>query len=278
MIKSNTRYLFIILLAGILYGCSSTRRLQQPSTAINQPVETSSTQILAQSVNRADDIQSLNAKVSYTLQLPGKGEQSLSGQLRIQHGRGIQLSGTFILGIEVFRILFTPQDMMLINRVNRTYVISSYSEVSERLGTPVDYSSIEALFLNKVFMVGQQKLTEADMRRFTASQQNGDWTFSRVMPTIRYTYQFEPLTLRLTRTMLQNGAATDRIVWDYEQFSENQFPTQMNIQVGHNDKEAHLQIQFDRIDFNTPIEWNNPISSRYRRVSIEEALKILKQP
>ena len=67
----------------------------------------------------------LTAKVKVDLEGMGKSI-SVNGQLRMKRDDVVQLSLTF-LGMEVGRMEFTPQDVLIIDRMNKQYVRAAYS-------------------------------------------------------------------------------------------------------------------------------------------------------
>jgi hypothetical protein len=70
--------------------------------------------------------------------------------VRVQHDRKIWVSVTAIAGIEAARVLITPDSVMLINRMQNTYLKQPFSYIYKYAGNQVNYEMIESALLGNV--------------------------------------------------------------------------------------------------------------------------------
>lgn len=74
-------------------------------------------------------------------------QQNVVVNLRIQSDSLIWMNATALLGIEVARALITPDSIIVINRLKRTYYQKSFSDIAQWLGVPVDFHMLQNLLV-----------------------------------------------------------------------------------------------------------------------------------
>ena len=112
---------------------------------------------LAQPHERFTD---LTARTSVTIDY-NQRPISLKGRLRMRRDEVVQLTFTALGIVEVAMIEFTPQEICVIDRVNKKYVKLDYSSgVLSSIG--LNFATIQALFWNRIFIPGREKAWEQD--------------------------------------------------------------------------------------------------------------------
>lgn len=87
--------------------------------------------------------------------------QKLNGQLRMRRDHCVQLSVSMLGLMEIARIEFLPDRVMVIDRVNSQYVVCHYADIPYRNQLGLDFETIQSIFWNKVFSAGRE--TRADI-------------------------------------------------------------------------------------------------------------------
>lgn len=96
---------------------------------------------------RPDEPLALTAKLSATL-TSTSGERSFGGTLRMRRDQVIQLSVTKF-GIEGARIIFTPDSVLLLDRLNKRYLQSSYAQLHELgVSQPLSFATVQGFLWN----------------------------------------------------------------------------------------------------------------------------------
>ena len=105
----------------------------------------------------------LTAKVRFQLTGNAVGsmtDMTVSGTLRMKRDDVVQLS-LRALGIEVGRLEFSPQDVLLIDRMGKRYVRAKYGDVAFLRQAGLDFHAVQALFWNEIFLPGTQNAEAA---------------------------------------------------------------------------------------------------------------------
>ena len=97
----------------------------------------------------------VTSKMNLDLNLGGKS-LSVGGSCNLKRDEVIQLSLVAMGFMEVGRLEFTPQYMMMVNRMGREYVKVDYADVPYLQQAGVDFYTLQALFWSDVFVPGQE--------------------------------------------------------------------------------------------------------------------------
>lgn len=119
----HTLLLLITTAALLLSGCASQRAL-------------------------TGDVQGISAKIDANIKAFNLDE-SANGNIKMKRGEGIQISLTKF-GIEGVRVTFTPDSVLLVNKLTKTYLRTSYKELDRAMGGEglLNYRNVEAYFWN----------------------------------------------------------------------------------------------------------------------------------
>lgn len=128
----------------------------------------SETEYMTEVLNRAPAWDALTAKMSMAVDLNGKGATKISGTIRMKRDEVIQLSLTApFIGIEVARAEISPDGILVMDRLNKRYVQVSFAELKGLAKADLDFHSLQALFLNEIFLPGKTTLSARDISAFT---------------------------------------------------------------------------------------------------------------
>ncbi len=275
----------LLLCAAAFASCRSTKNIESATTSSSAVTAPSSTESTAAAVvkNVAKNQVTktfLTAKVKVEIEGLGKS-LSANGTLRMKRNDVVQLSVTF-LGMEVGRLEFTPQDVLIVDRLNKQYVRAAYSEVSFLKKANLDFYALQSVFWNELFVPGERNAANS-ASRFTLSYQNGTPVLSLTnTPQLSYSFLTQPNPALLTALVVKGTKDTDKgeFRFDYSDFSAfdgRQFPNAMSMKVTGTGKDVGLKLNLSRLANDSDWETRTTVSSKYTRRSVDQVLgKLLK--
>lgn len=139
------RIVYLLLLVLALAGCKSSKRLASPEAAL--PVS-----------------EYLASRLQLTI--PGKngGSMSVGGTLKMKARERIQISLLMpILRTEVVRVEVTPDEVLLVDRMNRRFVRATKKELKDVLPKNADFARLEKLLRDASLPGGKTELTGKDV-------------------------------------------------------------------------------------------------------------------
>ena len=106
--------------------------------------------------------------MSFSLQM-GSKDISVPGALRMRKDQVIRIQLFIpILGTEVGRLEFTPDYVLIIDRLHKEYIKADYNQVDFLKKQGVNFYSLQALFWNQLLLPGNQRVSESDLKKFDA--------------------------------------------------------------------------------------------------------------
>ena len=274
-----TRRLYHILgiavLVLLLASCSSTQSLKK-----SQSIEgMTDTEYVESVISHAGGWDALTAKMALSIDWEGKGTTKVNGTLRIKKGEVIQLSIAPLLGLEVARAEISPDGVLFIDRMNKRYVEVSFAEVKALANADLDFHTLQALFLNELFLPGKDDLTSRDASSFRVEVGQDGVTLD-VKKAKRFTYRFltqAPEAL-LKESCIGLMNTPYRLKWEYAGFrplDAKLFPSEMQVSFLGAKKPVKASFALSRLSTNADWDAHTEVSKRYEKVELEEVIKIL---
>ena len=275
MTRRIFQLLGIVLMVALFASCSASKSIKK-SHSIEGMTET---EFLENVIENASGWEALTAKMSLTLDLGGKGETKVSGTLRIKKGEVVQLSIAPLLGIEVARAEISPDGILVIDRMNKRYVEVSFAEVKALIKADLDFHTLQALFLNELFLPGKGDLTARDASSFKVEPEaEGVWLNVKHAKRFGYHFLTEAPEALLKESYIGLNGTPYGLRWKYDDFralERKQFPVDMELAFEGGREPVKAAFALSRLSTNGDWEARTEVSKKYEKVELEEILKIL---
>lgn len=274
MMKNNYRLLVVVSLALIMAACSTTKKVERSALIGKVTEKEYLNNVLANYSGTGWD--ALTAKMSLALDVDGKVTK-VNGTLRIKKGEVIQLSVVPLLGIEVARAEISPMGVLVIDRMNKRYVEVSFAELQTLAKANLDFHTLQALFLNEIFLPGKTELSFRDASAFDVELVGTEVQLD-VKKTKRFVYRFmtqvSDALLKESYIGLKNTPYG--INWSYDDFrklEQKSFPTHMKVSFEGGKKTVNAAFSLSRLATNSNWETHTKVSDKYERILLEDLLK-----
>lgn len=279
-------YLYIALVALTLTACRSSKSaVKGPDTNTSAATKTThitnNTAALA-SVQKvaAMHLNQQGVTASTKVRLSGVGGKDLSvnGKLQMKRNDVIRLSLRF-LGMEVGLMEFTPNDVLVVDRMNKQFVRAKYGEVSFLRQAGLDFYALQSLFWNELFIPGQHTLSAEGLGRFELVQKAGlNVLTPKNTPKLAYHFYADPQANTIQRLQVRSNNAAEKgeFAFNYdgfEQFSGRPFPTQMRMAVtGTGKKDITLALSLSSLKADASFDTRTTVSAKYTQRSVQQVL------
>lgn len=267
------QYLFLLIL--ILTSCSTSKNSLR-NTMIGG---LSGTEYMEKVIEWTPSRQNLTARTRLELNTGSASPISVNANMRIRRGEIIRITVAPFLGIEVARIDITPEKILAIDRMNKRYVELGFGELSSLLNTELDFNILQSLILNEIFIPGREKLSQSDAERFALSSY-GNQAKLQVKGTKRIGYSFFTSATdgRLEETVISLKGLPYSLHCRYTDFTmlgNDVFPQSVEMQSEGTDKKYSLSMKLSRIGTDSDWDAKSEVSSKYRKISIQELLQLI---
>lgn len=261
-------YLFLVIFVVVFGGCrpryttikskSQTTSTEHKSTTKDVVNQNSTIRVPIDYLNISD------ASIAYTTS-EGKNYY-MSMNLKVIRGKEISISVLPMLGIELFRIRFTPERFYIFDKFNRQYCDNSYQYLSKMVKAEVSYNMIEALLLNNLFSIDPQATVE---KAYGLAQMKDRFVLSSLSDFGGYRHSFE-LSPDYMLTSTSVSKLVDEVLrLDYSSFKlvdKVIFPTTMEMKANLEQNGFNLKIDIKRVEINKVFTIPTVDFERYTRV------------
>lgn len=223
--------------------------------------------------------------MSFNLQAGGK-DVTVPGSLHMRKDEVIRIQLFIpILGTEVGRLEFTPNYVLIIDRLHKEYIKADYTQVDFLKKQGITFYSLQALFWNQLLLPGVQKVSESDLKKFDADL-NVDGNLVPVgikNGNMTYSWKANRDNGRITAADVAYksglyGTSTLRIDYaDFKNVGVKMFPASQHLTMTTTatQKKQEMKISLELNEVKTDSNWSTQteISSKYKQVSPEDVLR-----
>jgi hypothetical protein len=256
----------IVMLAivSVVFACKSKKAIVAPPAAVKPDTVV---------VNKnADNIKMLRSKdiVFNTLALKGKADLDMGGSsnsvtvnVRVQRDKKIWMSITAILGIEVARAVITPDSIMVLNRLQSTYIRKPFSYVYRFTSKQVTFQMLQDILTGNTI---DTLLTPTAM---LALNNAGLWKLSGTQAALGYDVLFNTFQKSSVINMNDVRAAQALKVsyGSYQKVNEYLFPTSIRINSMSGTKRVNLDFDFSKVESNVPVDMSFTVPKRFELIN-----------
>lgn len=221
------------------------------------------------------------SSIDFTLNAMGKNV-NVSGKLQMRRDEVIRITLTPFGIMEAGRLEFTPDYVLIVDRINKQYIKASYKEVSFLQSNGMDFYTLQSLFWNELFTPGKKSLSDSDLSLFkvdmsTVAQRpvellNGDLLF-------RWSTDIAQKNILSSDITYRKGTAQEStMTFQYGNFvnvGSKKFPAKEVLTFNSNAAgtgKMQLEIEMDKITTDANWEATTTVSSRYTKVTVQEVL------
>ena len=226
--------------------------------------------------------------MSFSLQA-GDKDVTVPGKLSMRKDEIIRIQLFIpILGTEVGRLEFTPDHVLIIDRLHKEYIKADYTQVDFLKKQGISFYSLQALFWNQLLLPGERTVKESDLKKFDASLDvaGDNVPVSFKNGNMTYSWSANRTTGRITAADVvykstQNG--TSNLHVDYGNFKSvgvKMFPATLNLTMTttatRKKQMAKINLELNQVKTDSKWSTQTEISSKYKQISPTDVLsKIL---
>ena len=226
----------------------------------------------------------ITGSINFTIRM-GEKKISVDGALRMRKDDVIRLQlYAPILGFEIGRLEFTPDYVLIIDRYHKQYIKADYNHVDFLQKQGINFYSLQALFWNQLLVPGVKKVSDSDLKKFSA---NLDETAENVPVSIRYgnmNYQWKAnrnsgRIAEANVTYKDKGNGDSRLNLKYSDFKSvgvKMFPAtqRMTLTTILNNKPQEAKLNIEMKSVKTDDKWDaqTEVSGKYKQVSPKDVL------
>ena len=282
------RYITLLAITMMMVACGTKKTIESPSSV--KTVDTSTLKKLdyvRKVYSNATDTKNLVSKIDFNIDAMGKNI-SVDGRIYMRKDEVIRVVLSPLGIMEVGRVEFTPDYVLVVDRLHKQYVKATYNELSFLKNNGLNFYSLQALFWNELFLPGNDKLTDKLLDKFDAEiSTNAQRKVTAKSGNLNFVWDTTASTGRIDAANVAYGTGTanaSNASWKYETFSAlgpKMFPANQTISFASKAVKSNstmkVNIRMKKLTTDSNWETRSTVSDKYAKVSAEEALKKIMQ-
>jgi hypothetical protein len=260
-------YFFIIL---FLSSCAVTKRVKRRKIK-NFDIEKIYSRVKANELN----YNTYSIKYSAKIDLNGS-KNSVNGVMRIVKDSAIWISVSPGFGVELMRLLVTPDSVKMVNRLNSTYFAGDFSYLNKIFKFNLDYFSLQAILTNSFFAYDAQNEKKL-INNFTSKIDSNNYLLQSlpanserdsnvykqniIQQMFISSDEFKILKIFMF-DYLQNRSLQIKFS-NYIDVNDNKFPQNLNLLFNTKTSKSKIDLRYSKVAVNKRVRMPFKISSKY---------------
>lgn len=277
------KYLLLILSSIIIASCGTQKSAVSTSTTIQQqetaPDNKAKLDYLHKVYDNAVYATNIVSKIDLTLDALGK-DITLDGKICMRKNEVVRIVITPFGLMEVGRLEFTPDYVLIVDRMHKTYAKATYNDLDFLQVNGLNFYALQSLFWNELFVPGEKKVGETQLRQFDVDLKSADRNVTMTSGKLAFTWATDPANAHITAANVDYGkgsSAASTAKWTYGKFvdlGKKQFPSTQTLSFRSNSMKAagalSMKISMSKITQDNNWEALTDVSGKYDQLSIEE--------
>ena len=274
--------LFAVALGGMtlaMAGCGSKKAATEGTSSTVDKHNGGNVQALAfiqKVANQKVSTKNIVGKMSLNVKM-GSKNITVPGSLHMRYGEVIRIQAFIpLLGSEVGRIEFTPDYVLVIDRMHKEYIKEDYNKVDFLKNNGLNFYSLQALFWNQLFMPGTKSISDANLLDFGVTEAGNSKNITLKKGNLNIVWNADNAngrisTAKATYSSLTQGKSS--LNWTYSNFKAvagKMFPAYQNFTFAttsiKNQSNISLTIDMDGVKTDSKWEAKSEISKRYKKI------------
>ncbi len=274
--------LFAVALGGMtlaMAGCGSKKAATEGTSSTVDKHNGGNVQALAfvqKVANQKVSTQNIVGKMSLNVKM-GSKNITVPGSLHMRYGEVIRIQAFIpLLGSEVGRIEFTPDYVLVIDRIHKEYIKEDYNKVDFLKNNGLNFYSLQALFWNQLFVPGTKSISEANLMDFGVTETGNSKNITLKKGNLNIVWNADNAngrisTAKATYSSLTQGKSS--LNWTYSNFKAvagKMFPAYQKFTFAttaiKNQSNISLTIDMDGVKTDSKWEAKSEISKRYKKI------------
>ena len=252
----------ILIAALLLDGCRSSKVTRKEKAQQEQSVK------LMQELISAPPVTELTASLSFNI-----NGTKVSGQLRMRYGRSIQISASVLGLMEVARVEFLPDMVVVMDKMHNLYSVCHYADIPYRNELGLEFNVVQSLLWNRIFSPGSEDPNRA-MAQLQVLEPDNEGSVRIKESQYGYTFVTDG---RDKLQAVKKAAAGYGFDMNYSDFTEVsgkwRYPYALQVEISDSESKNNISVKLSSVSTDRK-DWpdRTQVTRRMRQVSLDELL------
>lgn len=274
--KVNVKYLLLLLVTLSIYSCRTSKFFYSEHDEIKNISDSRLLKSVESNYLVYNNIYVKKFNADVTL---NGSRKSFSGSLFFQRDSHMVMTVAPLLGIELFRAKLQKDSVFLIDRTKRSVYAGSYDLIEKTTHIDVNFSILQAIFTNEMFIVNENINEQAALKRFKHYITDSGYLFNSVKlnrinrlgrsSNIIQSFEILPGIFKINQSSILDLDNHSEVIIKYSELikvGDVWFPSKIEIKGSRGGQKFDASISFISIDIDSKNRLGFQKPSNYKQV------------
>jgi len=249
---------FSLVLTSLLLACGPKKRTISSGGNETRMSGMAKRTVVDQVTRQRLHYTTFSGRARSNLTINEKERYDVTANVRVVHGEAIWISVTAIMGIEVARVLITPDSIKVINRLTSEYVNEPFIYLHHFTGNGLDFATLEKLLMGAVIdqIAGDNLEVWRGAAGYMLQRQANDLQYEMHVDA---DYQTRYTSIAASA----RGEQLEAYYADRRMDGGNSFPNQIEISIAAPQLSLQSAMKYNKVVYNEKVELPFTVPSRY---------------
>lgn len=257
MKKNIWSNLILISFCMILFSCKAKKLISSSSAAVSGTSALNKAALLDTIILHQTNFKTFTTKANTNLSIDDKSYE-VTLNIRIKKDELIWISITAVAGIEVARVMITPDSLKVMDRFNDEYLKKPFSFIEEFTNPQVDYATVEALLVGNCvpLALGDKNVLVRSSSGIILSGKSKSLGFELALDK-----GLKPIKTSLKDDLAQQ--VLNVLINNFENINEIYLPSNVSIDSKSGSKQIKAQMEYNKTQLDVPLDFPFNVPKRF---------------
>lgn len=212
------------------------------------------------------------------IKLGGSNGMSSSINVRMERGKSIAISLRPMLGIEVGRLVFSGDSVIVVDKLHKQYIAEDVSLITN--GLPATLEALQDIFLGRAFVLGEGTYSTALEAKVQLEQAEDRCVLRPTQEVKGFGYEFafdkNDDIVSLTATLASDKGQTYGVSYsDVKSTAAGKIAHALGIDTAIKGRQLKLDLEYGNITWNQEVKIDTTIPKNYKKADIASVAALL---
>ena len=263
-ISSRVVFLVGVLATSLVISCASRKAIvSHDGEALKTVSRAERVRVVNEVIQRQAYYTTFSGRAKSRITINGAETHDITANIRVERGKAIWISVTALMGVEVGRVLITPDSVKVLNRLRSEYLIAPFDTVSSFTGSYVSFANLESVIVGNV--IDQALSKDADVLALPPGNVlRGTMEDASLSYQVQLNENYRPVSMSLQR--LGYPHRMEAVYSGYQSVNGRTFPFETMFSIAASRWDVQAQMNYSRVAYDESLELPFSIPSSYKAI------------
>ena len=263
-ISSRLFFLAGVLATSLVISCASRKAsVSHGAHALETVSRAERIRVVNEVIQRQAYYTTFSGRAKSQITINEAETHDITANIRVERGKAIWISATALMGVEVGRVLITPDSVKVLNRLRSEYLVAPFDTISSFTGSNVSFANLESAIVGNVIEQALSKNTDV-LALPPGNVLSGTMEHANLSYQVRLNENYRPVSMLLERSGYPHRM--EAAYSGYQSVDGRMFPLETMFVFAASRWRVQAQMNYSRVAYDESLELPFSIPSSYKAI------------